>query len=134
MAMTGNGATFAGSTTTTVFEIVEINAGSQSISDLDVSTLAQTTTFKKSMSGDLAETNEVEVTVNWISTATPPAIGGTPETWTLTFPKEGTATTAKSLTGTGYCKSVGYPTFQNDNIAQGSVVVKFDGVTGPTYS
>lgn len=134
MAFTGNGATFAGSTTTTVFSITEINAGEQSIGDLEVSLLAQTTTFKQYISGDLADTNEIDVSVNWLSTATPPPIGGTPQTWTLTFPKEGTATTANSLTGSGYCKSVGFPTLQNDNIAAGTFKVKFDGMTGPTYA
>jgi hypothetical protein len=132
MPIAGRGATLSGTTYTAALDIVEISGGSESIEALDISTLGQTTTFMRYQVGDMADTPEISVTINWTNT-NPPAIGAK-DTWTLTFPKDGTATTARSLSGTGFVTEKGYPTFVNNQISQGTLTIKLDGATGPAYT
>ena len=137
MANTGNGATLVGSTTTTAFEIVTIGAGSQSIEAIETSNLS-TEDFKEYISGDLKETNELSMTINWDSSQSLPTIGGAGETWTLTLPwfrgADTTADTQATLVGTGFVTEVEFPEFSNDELQQGSITIKLDGSTGPTYT
>lgn len=132
MPIAGRGATLTATTYTATLDIVEIAGGSESIEALDISTIIQTTTFMRYQVGDMADTPEISVTFNWTNT-NPPSIGAK-DTWTLTFPKEGTATTARSLSGTGFVTEKGYPTFVNNQISQGTMTIKLDGATGPTYT
>lgn len=134
MADTGNGATISGSTTTTVFDVVSITGPEETVVDLDVTPLTNTTGRERLISGDIKRISEIEVVINWRVNDTPPPVGGAPETWTLTLPPQGTATTAKSLAGTGYVNSLKYPDLANDQVMQGNYKIKFDGATGPTYT
>lgn len=137
MANTGNGATLVGSTTTTAFSITNIGLGSQEVEALEVSDLASED-FKEYISGDLKETNELTMTVQWDMTQALPPIGGDGETWTYTAPftrsADTTADTQASLVGTGFVTSVEFPDSENEGIQEGTITIKLDGDTGPTFT
>lgn len=137
MANTGNGATLVGSTTTTAFSITNIGLGSQEIEALEVSDLSSED-FKEYISGDLAETNELTMTVQWDMTQALPPKGGAGETWTYTAPfsrgADTTTATAATLVGTGFVTSIEFPENSNDEIQEGTITIKLDGQTGPTFT
>lgn len=132
-ADTGNGASVTFSTYSGTLAVIDIDLGEQSIGTLDATVLASQD-FKKYIFEDLAETNEVTMTVQWDTTETPPACDGVPETVTITFPQRTGETAAANLAGTGAFTTVKYPMLANSEVQQGEITVKFDGQTGPTYT
>lgn len=132
-AITGNGATLAGSVYTAALDIVSISGGEESIEDINISVLSSTG-YHKFIPGDLIDGGEVSMTVlARVGQAMPP-IGGANQTITLTLPKESTGDTAAVVAGTGYYKSVSRPDFENDTVCTRTVTIKFDGKTGPAYT
>lgn len=137
MANTGNGATLVGSVTTTAWSITNIGLGSQPIESLEISDLSSED-FKEYMSGDLADTNELTVTIQWDMSQPLPPKGGAGETWTYTAPfsrdADTTADTAATLVGTGFVTDIEFPDNENETVQEGTITIKLDGQTGPTFT
>jgi hypothetical protein len=132
-AITGNGATLAGSVYTVALDIVSIGENERSVEDLNISVLSSTGAHKF-IPGDLFDGGEVSMVALARVGVALPVIGGANQTWTLTFPKEKTTDTAATLSGTGYVKSISSPSFENDTVATIGITIKFDGKTGPAYA
>lgn len=102
---TGNGATLTFATTAFAVGLQNIQGWTEEVERLEVSTLA-TTSFKRYIASDLKETPEITVNFYWDTSLARPAIGGTPETMTITFPirTNGGEATAANYAGTGLRK------------------------------
>lgn len=134
MANTGNGATLTFSTTSIVFDIVDIDLGTLSVEKLETSLLSDTG-FKKYIFADLQEPPEVTFTVRFKATADLPTLGGAAETATVTFSKDVAASAAAAnWAGTGAFINIDLPTLANNTVSDGTITFAFDGTTGPTFT
>lgn len=129
---TGNGATAAFTTLAVTYSVTNINLGESTVEKLETSDLATETT-KTYISSDLAEPQEVELTIQWDTLKAAP-VAGTADTLTVTFPQGSGEQTAANLAGSGFFTSVGYPELVNDTVQQATVTFAYDGETGPTYT
>jgi len=132
-AITGNGATLAGSVYTVALDIVSISENTRSVEKIKVSTLGSTGAHKYEP-GDLFEGGEITLVALARVGVALPATGGANQTWTLTFPKEKTTDTAATYSGTGFVSEISTPSFENDTVATVSITIAFDGKTGPAYA
>lgn len=127
---TGHGATVVFGTSSYTLAVTSITPPPWEIPVLDKSTLA-TTSFREKIPGDLVEPGQMTIEIlfkrnNYI---TP---GGTPETVTLTWPNE--SVTAASLAGTAFVASFTPGALVTDELQAGSLVVQYDGGTGPAFT
>jgi hypothetical protein len=132
---TGNGATLTFSSTSFAVGLQNIQGWTEEIERLEVSTLASTG-FKKYIVSDLIEAPEITVNFYWDTSLAKPTIGGTSETITITFPlrTNGGEATAANYAGSGFIRSITWPTLENGSVQMGSMVLSFNGVTGPTWT
>lgn len=130
---TGNGATITFGTSALSLAVTEIQIGETTIDMLDVSTLATTGYFKR-MAADLKSAGDITVSFLHITQTAAPGVGGTPETFTVTFPQQAGDSAAATLVGTVVITGWTPPTLKNNEVQMGQVKVSFDGDTGPTYT
>ena len=129
---TGHGATVTLATTGLSLNWTSIDLGEETINDVEQTHLG-TTGYREYRPGDLKEPGEVVIPFQWDSEAAQIAVG-TVESLTFTFPTATGQSTAATYAGTGYIKRVKRPNLQTDTIQDGELTVKFDGITGPTYT
>ena len=134
MADTGNGTTLTFATSGFTANIYSI-AGATFTRDALETTHLGTTGFKEYVPDDLVEPGEFEIEFEWNqSFSTFPPISAAAETITVTYPLKTGETTNATLAGTGFLTSTTGPNVTNGEIMRGTSVVKFTGVTGPTYT
>ena len=130
---TGNGATITFGTSSYAAKVRSIEAWTESIDDLDVSTL-DSTGFKRKITSDLKDAGNIKVNVLFDTFLAPPTIGGAPETITITLPLRTGETTAGNYAGTAFVKEYSYPQLANGTIQEASYVICWTGATGPAYT
>lgn len=144
-ADTGNGATLT----------LAISALSLCIQDLEISEIAvdsmeasclDTAEFAEMAPSDLKKPPKVTATFLTNGTIAEPKVGQNAsvtrasgeaykgETVTFTYPRVGDTGTAGKFAGTGYIESWKPTKFVNGQWQQGTIVIQFDGITGPTYT
>jgi len=129
---TGNGTTATFATTAITVNIVNIDEGTGEVTDVDTSHLG-TTGSMTFIPGDL--TNEGEVSLNFqIDTTEDQFPIKKVDTLTITYAQRADETLPATRVGSGYFKSVQQPTEENDTLMVGTVVFKWDGETGPTFT
>ena len=128
--MIGTGATVTFGTTSYPADPISISISGEKVPIVDVSTLGSTT-FKEHEFGDLKETPELEMEVLFDPDEPPPV--GTTETVTVTFPVPSGGSTGATYAGTGAIIGFDIEIPLEDKIVA-TVVVKFDGGTGPTFT
>jgi hypothetical protein len=129
----GTGASVVFGTSGVVVNFTSMSLGEQSIETIDTTHLG-TTGYKTLMGGDLKDPGEMTFEFQWDNEAAP-AVTATAETVTVTFPTA-IANTVSDATyaGTGIIRSVTYPTLEVEGLQTGTLVVAWDGATGPTYT
>lgn len=124
--ITGNGTTITGAGiggyTGKVMTMSGFNETLDSVEANDLST----TEHDNFLPGDLIHHSEITMTVVFDPLDQPTL--GTVGTITITFPNSNT------LAGTGFATGTGFDTIANNTRIEGTVVVRFDGDTGPAYA
>lgn len=133
---TGNKATLSltgtlttGIGTAWVGTIVSINPGEWTLGERDVSVLSDED-FMRVDPQDLVSTNEIAGVVRFSPTLGMPAVDGTIETVTLTFPKVSTATsgvTQANITGKAFFSRVAFPNLANNETMDAEFTLKMTG-------
>lgn len=131
MPDTGNSATVTFGTTGFTARYTGIGQTEQTIPDINKSALA-TTEFEEYMPGDLTEPGEFECEFQYDPNLRPSV--GTVETITITYPVPAGLTNGATMSGTGYIKKRVLPELKNNTLMLGKLGVKWDGVTGPTFT
>ena len=129
---TGHNTTATLGTSTFVSNVTSVGGGQSTRVDVSTTYLS-TATNHTFMPGDLSDAGEVTIDYQF----DPPAVllvTGVVETLTVTLPTATGFSTAATLAGTGYIKSVTRPTWVTDSLQMGQFVFKFNGLTGPTYT
>ena len=132
MADTGNSATIVFATTGFVANFHLLGGAEHEIEVIEDSHLG-TTTYKTYIPGDLDEPGEFDCEFEWQGDVSPPA-RGTAETITVTHPVPPTLSNGATHAGTGFIQKVKLPEMVNNELQMGSLTVKWDGKTGPTYT
>lgn len=125
---TGHGAValFGTNTTYNALNFVSMSLGSQTLNDVEITDLGDTT-WRKFLPGDVRDTNEITLTVRFDPTAAIAEIAlGTVETLQIDFPLQA-GTTEANLIGSGYIKSYTYPELATDTVMDAEIVFKYDG-------
>lgn len=131
MPDTGNGATVAFGTTGFTARYTGLGQIEQEVPDINKSALI-TTEFEEYMPGDLAEPGEFECEFQYDPNEQPTL--RTVETITVTYPVPAGLTNGATLSGSGYVKKRRLPELKNNQLMLGALTVKWDGVTGPTFT
>lgn len=129
---TGQGFTFTFSSTTFAVTLKSCKIGKKGNPKVDVTGLSHTT--KRFIQGDCAEWDEVEAEFYWDTLKTPPTLGGTAETGTITWPTRTTETTAQNLAGTGFFTELEFPTMEMGAPQMGKFKFAYDGGTAPVLT
>ena len=133
---TGVGSTITFATTAFVGKYRQISGFTRSIESVDATTLDIASADEAiSIPGDNPEPSDVTCRVRFQGTQAHP-VQGTVETITITMRKEtSSSTVAPSVAGSGYIKSwTPIPNLQRNQLNEGELVFRYDGVTGPTYT
>lgn len=131
---TGNGTVLTFGTSGFTAFFMEIGGTEQEVPDIKTSHLG-TTVKETYIAGDLYESGEFECEFQAnTSTNAQPTIGGTAETITITYPVPTGLTNGATLAGTGYVKKRKTAGAKNNELMMGNMTVKWDGVTGPTFT
>lgn len=129
----GNGATFTLGTQAISLLIKSIQIGAITVDMLDVSLLA-TTDFMLEIAAELKKAPEITVNFLHATLLDEVEVGVAAETGTVTFPLRTGEGTAANLAGTGQVTSFKLPDLQINTVQEGSLVFKYNGDTGPTYT
>lgn len=101
----------------------------EALQDSDLST----TNYHTMAPADLKEISPLTCAIRWENGDVPPI--GTVEPITFTFPLESGQTVGATLAGTGFISGRTGPNLANNEIAEGSITIQFDGKsTEPTYT
>ena len=134
MALTGNGTTISFASSSFVANIYSIGGTTQTRDSLETSHLG-TSGVKEFMPDALIDGGESEIEFEWNpSFSTFPPIDAAAETITITFPLASGQSTNATLAGTGFLTSATSGSAVNGEIMRGSATIKWDGLTGPTYT
>lgn len=129
----GTGATVVFTTTTHAMSWTSMSLGEHSIEMVDTSHLGSSG-FRSAIGGDLKAPGETTFEFLF-DTENAPAVTNVAETVTITFPQSAENTTsAATYAGTGVVRSVTFPTLGVDELQTGTLVVAWDGGTGPTFT
>lgn len=129
---TGQGAALTLGTTGAVGAVRSIKMPTWAMEKIDASDLT-TTSFRKYVPGDLTDPGDITVEVIFNATIAIPT-PGTVETVTLTLPIGQSANAdAGDLSGTAFITSVDMPNLAINELMTMTLVVSFDGDTGPTW-
>jgi hypothetical protein len=131
MALLATGSTLAFGTTGESFQITNVDLSGFAVEEIDVTHMG-TTTYREFIQGDLTMPPELSVEFILDPDVQPP-IGSAAQTVTLTFKTPSGATTPANLAGTGFVREWS-ATGANEEHLTGSMVIKFDGQTGPTWT
>ena len=133
---TGNKATISlggtmttGITTAWVGNVVSIEPGEWTLGERDVSILADSD-FMRVDPQDLAVTNEISGVVRFSPELGMPAINGSVETVTVTFPQVSTATagvTRGTITGKAFFSRIAFPSLANNETMDCEFTLKMTG-------
>lgn len=125
---TGKGATvsFGG----TLSNLISISSAEMEREALEASDLG-TTDYMKKVPAGLVDAGEVEIEMYYDGSIVD--ITGDAATLTITFPALA-SDSAKALTGTAFCTSIGYPEAVNDDIMVTTATFTWDGDTAPSFS
>jgi ABC-type dipeptide/oligopeptide/nickel transport system ATPase subunit len=129
---TQQGATLTLGTDSLTLRLVSIGPVVESVGNIPLTNLANTT--KKTWTpGELADYDEIQVVYqNSPGIANPTKVV---QTITITGPTASGASTPESVTGTAYVRSFhvlpGYSS-ENEGLQMKTMVIKYDGATGPT--
>lgn len=130
MADTGNGATLTLSGFTV--DIVSIEIGSQTRGTGSKSLLS-TTGFDEKFFHDLADAGSATITYLLDQGDALPSINAAVASATITAPLL-SGSSAATYIGTAGFTEVSPPSFMNNELLIGKVVLTYDGVTGPTWT
>lgn len=134
MADTGHGATLTFGTTGYTANRRMIGGSEFELPDVEKGHLG-TTGFQEYMPGDLTEPGEFEAEFEFDpGTANQVPTLGTVETITVTYPIKSGQSAGGTLAGTGYLKKFGTPELRTNTLMVAKGTVKWDGVTGPTFT
>ena len=134
MALTGNGTTIAFATSGFSANVYSIGGTTQTRDSLETSHLG-TSGVKEFMPDALIDGGESEIEFEWNpSFSTFPPINAAAETISITFPLASGQSTNATLAGTGFLTSATSGSAVNGEIMRGSATIKWDGLTGPTYT
>ena len=128
---TGHGASIALSSQGFTFNLTGIDTGEETITDVSTDTLASS--VKTYVPGDLEEKGAVTIPFQWDSSANQ-LQKGVVETLTITYPLADGQTTAATEAGTGYIKRIKKPNLQSDQLQNGEITFKWNGLTGPVFT
>ena len=129
----GNGATITFATSGFTPLLVTIDGLEQTLEALQDSTLA-TTNVHTYCPADLSEISPMSATIRWEQDDVPP-LDGTIELITITYQLESGESTAATLAGSGFITGRRSPDLANNEIAEGTFTLMFDGkATEPTYT
>ena len=127
MATKGHGTTLSGASTGEIAQITNLGGMNLEADDIDTSTMASTNAFKEHMAG-MIEAGEITMQLFYEkanSNTIIGAVGGTAETWTVTFPDSST------FACSGYIKSHGLEA-PHDGAITAPAAIKLTGE--PTFS
>lgn len=128
---TGHGATLTLSTSALVLNWTGIDAGEETIPEVNRTHLG-TTDYQEYMPGDLKEPGEITIPFQWDNEAELNI--GVVENITITWPLADGQVDQATQAGTGFIKRLKRPNFQTNQIQDGEITIKWDGLTGPIYT
>lgn len=131
-AGTGNGWSLTLATTGAIGRITKLTGFTRDLPEVDTSAL-ETADEATNMPGDLANPGEFDAEVEF-DTAVDEAALGVVETITVTAALRSGESTAAKWAGTGWIKSVTSPDAENNARSILKVKIRWDGVTGPTFT
>lgn len=137
MADTGVGTTVSFATAIFNYLIRAVRQSAKEVEDIDDTDLSIDSPDEMTyIPGDNPEPGTVEIDFIWDPTEDMNDADITViDTITVTLPKENAASAAAATyVGTGYVKSVKPPDLARNQLNMGTLVFKFDGKTGPTYT
>lgn len=108
-------------------EIVDIVLPSEVAEEIDTSHLG-TASARTKIAGALKNNEDMTLTIN-TDNADVPVVGGTNETWTITFPLLSGETVAATLSFDGFVKSFAPGTLASNAKMEGSVTLTVSGDT-----
>lgn len=135
---TGHGATISFGTQALTFFWRKIGAVEQAREEVECNYLAiaavgSNPPYAQNLPGDLTDPGEFELEYAFKSDASAQPAMTTPETITITLPLATGQSSAYNVAGTGYVKSRTIsPECATNGLQIGKMVVRFDGMTGPT--
>lgn len=129
---TGHGATITLSSSGESYNWNSIDAGESTLEPVETTHLGSGAK-KTFMPGDVVDEGEVTIPYQHDSEAALPA-EGLVQTLTITLPTASGQSTPATLVGTGFVTRVKRPNLQTNQLQDGQIVFKFDGLTGPTYT
>lgn len=127
---TGHGATVTFGTSSYSFAVTSITPPPWEVEVLDKTQLS-TTNFAEKHPGDLVDPGQATLEVLY-KRDDYPTPGGTPETVTITWANEGAS--AADLAGTAFVVSFTPGALTTNELQTATVVVQYDGGTGPTFT
>ena len=136
MADTGN--TAAISFTGLAGTVQSISIGDQSREALESTPLNVTvasgkhSAYKEFVPDRVIDPGEIDVTMYFSST--PADILAGAGTLTITMPKQGSETTAGTLSGTAFCTRIKYGDLEQGSLTMAEATFKWDGLTDPTFT
>jgi hypothetical protein len=130
---TGQGASIAFTTASTFApKVLEIPSLKRSGDEINGSHLG-TSGDEEFIPGDLIKNDELAIPILWNTNDTLPAINSV-DTLTITWALRTAEATAANIAGTCIIKGIEYANQKLGELQMGSITVKFDGYTGPTYT
>lgn len=121
----GTGATVAFGTTGGTYKMREVPGLVQNLPMVDTTYLG-TTTQRTMMAGDLITSGPITIPVLFECNVGLPALSGTSETITITYPKKSGVTTAAKIAGSGTISGRTYGNARVDEVMEGSITFQFD--------
>ncbi len=128
---TGNGATIVFGTTGFVANYQRIGGLKFEVPDVPDSHLT-TTGNETRRPGDLTELDDVEAEIQYDSDVQPTL--KTVETITITYPVPDGLSNGATMAGTGWLKMFTTSDLANNELQIATIMVAFDGKTGPTFT
>lgn len=130
---TGQGASIAFTTNSSFTpKVLEIPSLKRQVEEIDGSYLG-TTGDQEIIAGDLIRNDELTIPILWNTNDTLPAIGST-DTLTITWALRTAEVTAANIAMTVIIKAIEYAKHKLGELQAGSITVKPDGYTGPSYT
>lgn len=135
---TGHGATITFGTQSLAFFWRKIGAVEQAREEVEcnylgIVAIGSNPPYAQNLPGDLTDPGEFEIEYAFDAAASAQPAMGAPETITITLPLASGQSSAYNVAGTGYVKSrTILPECATNGLQIGKMVVRFDGMTGPT--
>lgn len=133
--ITGVGATITFGTSNFSGKYREITETEQERQAVDTTTLdVPSANNSTNIPGDNPSPGQTRCRIRFDASVAPPPLTAA-ETITITTAKDGSATNAANLAGSGYIlKRRILPNLQRNTLAEGEFTIQWDGQTGPTFT